>query len=497
MRDLLKRFTTRQSMGANYSSSEGVGSKSVGTYYASDIHFEVPDNEIWVRFVPGAEPESEFNRLCQNLDSRLSQEIIYFNTVAGETHLNPSRCTYDPVTNIGTIVFDNTVNCIGPDALNSNVVGVTDGFAEIYIPWTVELLEEWAFGNCINLKTIDLRHTKITEVRDNAFNNCSRLQAAYFPNSLSRFGADVFANDTELTYLDLGGNNSIYDNVRFDMGIDSNNPSLSIIAEQDDAIFFTQPIVSLAGNSKNLTIRCNRRNLPRIHRRLDSSDSTITISRPSFIHAGSSDALTGNVTILCPLNRISSFTGCQDNSDGTPWQETIPSHSDSIFKRFHSIYDGPKVFESCEMYHVKNVDFRYRTCAEGMSIYRGNGTIDTPFYIDSSRKELFEKYSSCSPKVTMYANGYGETGAFKYIVSYQSPMTKGAESVLVACNKNHLIYHNGKYFSSVCFGAGIPAPTIKVYLVHLTHRNAVAELELSTNGSSATARVENIQSYHV
>ena len=77
-------------------------------------------------------------------------------------------------------------------------------------------------------------------------------------------------------------------------------------------------------------------------------------------------------------------------------------------------------------------------------------------------------------------------------------MTGGKKAVLVACDKNHLIYHNGKYFSSVCFGTGdAPTPTIKVYLVHLTHRNAVAELELSTSGSSATARVENIQSYHV
>ena len=76
-------------------------------------------------------------------------------------------------------------------------------------------------------------------------------------------------------------------------------------------------------------------------------------------------------------------------------------------------------------------------------------------------------------------------------------MTGGKKAVLVACDKNHLIYYNGKYFSSICFEADIPAPTIKVYLVHLTHRNAVAELELSTSGSSATARVENIQSYHV
>lgn len=482
MRDLLKRFTTRQSMGTRYSSSEWIGFKSVGTYYASDIHFEVPDNEIWVRFVPGAESESEFNRLCQNLDSKLSQEIIYFNTVAGEMHLDPSRCTYDPVTNIGAIVFDNTVNCIGPDALNSNVVGVTDSFAEIYIPWTVELLEEWAFGNCVNLKTIDLRHTKITEVRDNAFDSCQRLQAAYFPNSLSSFGADVFANDTELTYLDLGGNNSIYDNVQLDMGINMILPK----GYKDD-IYFTQPIANLVGNSKNLTVRCNRRNLPR-------RQSTLTSPFPSFLHAGNETALTGNVTVLCPFNRISSFTGCQDNNDGTPWQE-ISGAPKALISR--SIYDGPKVFESLEMYHVKNVDFIYRTDRRGMSIYRGNGTIDTPFYIDSSQKELFKKSSSSSPHVAEYANGYGEVDAFIYITNYLSPMTFGEKVVLVACDKNHLIYHNGKYFSSVCFRAGIPAPTIKVYLVHLTHRNAVAELELSTSGSSATARVENIQSYHV
>ena len=148
------------------------------------------------------------------------------------------------------------------------------------------------------------------------------------------------------------------------------------------------------------------------------------------------------------------------------------------------------------MYHVKNIDFRYRTCAKGMSIYRGNGTIDTPFYIDSSQKELFMKYSSCSPQVKVYANGYGETNAFMYITGYQSLMTEGAEGVLVACDNKHLIYHNGKYFSSVCFGARA-ASTIKVYLVHLTHRNAVAELTLSTSGSSATATVEDIQSYHV
>ena len=493
MRNLLKRFSTRQSMG-DYYSARATGSKSVGTYYATDIHFEVPENEIWVRFAPGMESKDVFNRLCRSLVTRISKETTYFNTDMKLTHPDISRCAYDPDTNIGTIVFDNTVNCIGQNAL-SGAVEDTEGFSEIYIPWTVERIDEGAFVGCSSLRTIDLRHTKITEVRVNAFADCAQLQTAYFPNSLSKFGANVFADDNELIYLDLGGNNSIYDNVKYDMGIVSKSPSLSAVA--GDAIFFTQPIASLAGNSKNLTVRCNRRNLPRNQRRVNGSDSVITISRPSFITAGTSDALTGNVTVLCPLNRISSFTRCEDNSDGTPWQETIPPHPDLIITRsFHSIYDGPKVFESCEMYHVKNIDFRYRTCAKGMSIYRGNGTIDTPFYIDSSQKELFMKYSSCSPQVKVYANGYGETNAFMYITGYQSLMTEGAEGVLVACDNKHLIYHNGKYFSSVCFGARA-ASTIKVYLVHLTHRNAVAELTLSTSGSSATATVEDIQSYHV
>lgn len=479
MRNLLKRFSTRQSMGANYSSSEGVGSKSVGTYYATDIHFEVPDNEIWVRFAPGMESKDVFNNLCQDLDNNISQGTTYFNNTVSTTHLDISRCTYDPVTNIGTLVFDNTVNCIGPDALNSDTVGNTERFSEIYIPWTVKYIEERAFKNCFRLKTIDLRHTRITEVQDSAFEGCSQLQAAYFPNSLSKLGAGVFTGDSELTYLDLGGNNSIYDSVKFDMGIDTQLPTTYM-----DDINFDQPIASLAGNSKNLTVRCNRRNLPR---RPSKSSATY----PSFIHADSSDTLTGNVTVLCPLNRISSFITCRDNNDGTPWQATAGLAMSST-----SIYDGPKVFESCEMYHVKNIDFRYRTYSSGMSIYRGNGTIDTPFYIDSSQKELFEKLSSCSPKVTTYANGYGESGAFKYITGYQSPMTDGQNSVLVACDNNHLIYHNGKYFSSVCFSSDA-ASTIKVYLVHLTHRNAVAELTLSTSGSSATATVENIQSYQV
>ena len=493
MRDLLKRFTTRQSMGANYSSSGGVGSKSVGTYYATDIHFEVPDNEIWVRFAPGMESKVVFDYLCQDLDNNISQGTTYFNTDANATHLDFSRCTYDPTTNIGAIVFDNTVDRIGPDALNSDTVGNTERFSEIYIPWTVKYIEERAFKSCFRLKTIDLRHTKITEVRDNAFEGCSQLQTAYFPNSLRKFGAGVFANDNELIYLDLGGNNSIIETVRYDMGIDSNIS----FSDNSDIISFSSYIVSLAGNSKNLTVRCNRRKLPRYQKRVNGSDSTTTISRPSFIHASSSDTLTGNVTVLCPLNRISSFTGCEDNSDGTPWQVTVEPSPDPTIIKSYSIYDGPKVFESCEMYHVKNVDFRSKHFSgRGMSIYRGNGTIDTPFYINSSQRELFEKYSSCSPQVKVYADGYGEFSSFMYITGYQSPMTGNVDHVLVACDNNHLIYHNGKYFSSICFCAKA-APTIKVYLVHLTHRNAVAELTLSTSGSSATATVEDIQSYNV
>lgn len=476
MRNLLKRFSTRQSMGARYSSTEGTGSKSVGTYYATDIHFEVPDNEIWVRFV---EESDVFDGLCNNLIYNLSQGTTYFNNTVSTTHLDISRCTYDPVTNIGTLVFDNTVNCIGPDAFSSDAILTAASLSEIYIPWTVELIEVRAFKNCFRLKSIDLRHTKITEVRDSAFEECRQLQAAYFPNSLSKLGAGVFTGDSELTYLDLGGNNSIYDSVKFDMGIDTQIPTT-----YTDDINFDQSIANLAGNSKNLTVRCNRRNLPR-------RPTKSTATYPSFIHANSSDALTGNVTVLCPLNRISSFTECRDNNDGTPWSIVAGPGIGST-----SIYDGPKVFESCEMYHVKNIDFRYRTYSSGMSIYRGNGTIDTPFYIDSSQKELFEKLSSCSPQVVTCANGYRESGAFIYITGYQSPMTDGQNSVLVACNKNHLIYHNGKYFSSVCFSSDA-ASTIKVYLVHLTHRNAVAELTLSTSGSSATATVENIQSYQV
>ena len=82
----------------------------------------------------------------------------------------------------------------------------TDGFTNVsnfkylYIPKTVEIIGDRAFGCCSDLETAELREG-VQEIGKEAFYFCPKLSKIRIPSSVKKIGADAFKNSPNVVIL--------------------------------------------------------------------------------------------------------------------------------------------------------------------------------------------------------------------------------------------------------------------------------------------------------
>ena len=70
-------------------------------------------------------------------------------------------------------------------------------------------IDNWAFGNCANLKSLSLPAT-VTEIGMNAFTNCTSLQKMHLPSSVATIGESAFAGCKGLSVFTVASENASY-----------------------------------------------------------------------------------------------------------------------------------------------------------------------------------------------------------------------------------------------------------------------------------------------
>ena len=113
--------------------------------------------------------------------------------------------------NLTSVVIPDSVSVIREDAFNGT------GLTEIIIPNSVKRIEYGAFANCENLTSVDLGSVDSIYSVDytyqihGAFQNCKRLKSIFIPASVNYIEEGAFAGCTELTSIIVAEGNNRYD----------------------------------------------------------------------------------------------------------------------------------------------------------------------------------------------------------------------------------------------------------------------------------------------
>jgi hypothetical protein len=165
--------------------------------------------------------------LTASVDSKAKVKDFAFNGIFSITEIELSKDiesigenAFFNCKNLSTITYtaENNINSIGnyafgmcakltSFAFNENVLDIGAGaftgcasIIEVFIPSTIEIIESSTFANCINLenvvfeKDITTNQANLKTIKQNAFENCTRLNNINLPDSLEEIHSYAFAS---------------------------------------------------------------------------------------------------------------------------------------------------------------------------------------------------------------------------------------------------------------------------------------------------------------
>ncbi|GMI01820.1 hypothetical protein TrVE_jg3605 [Triparma verrucosa] len=87
---------------------------------------------------------------------------------------------------------------------SSFAFGGCSSLKDIMFPKSLTSIGNCSFNECFNLERVDLLHTNVEELGQQAFIYCTSLREMKVPNSLQRFGSSAFYGCSKLTPSDIG-----------------------------------------------------------------------------------------------------------------------------------------------------------------------------------------------------------------------------------------------------------------------------------------------------
>ncbi len=142
-----------------------------------------------------------------NFNSTLTD---YFNVqYVGDTS-NPCYYTNDIMIQGRSIIELEVPN--GVKEISAHAFVNNDVIQKLLLTPSVEIIGTGAFTRCYNLKTfwfIDIANSKLTHIKDNAFSNCTRLEALEFPKSLEVIDIKAFNECPGLLTVTIENNSKL------------------------------------------------------------------------------------------------------------------------------------------------------------------------------------------------------------------------------------------------------------------------------------------------
>ena len=168
------------------------------------ISQDIPSNQIWYK-----------------AKHKLPEEGPYLENRAN--HFNAKILSHTFKNGKGIITFDENVNVIGINAFSDSFKGkhvyekINEGpyfLRRIYIPNSVTKLDDEAFEDCEEIKTIKLPN-HIEEIGNMVFKDCISLTKIYFYKSVRKIGCKCFYGCKSLSEVSVDPENNICSGIVF------------------------------------------------------------------------------------------------------------------------------------------------------------------------------------------------------------------------------------------------------------------------------------------
>ncbi|GMH51042.1 hypothetical protein TrST_g8574 [Triparma strigata] len=87
--------------------------------------------------------------------------------------------------------------------MSSGPPPISSSLKDIKFPKSLTKIGDFSFRQCSSLEQVDLLHTNVEELGDNAFDSCTSFREMKVPDSLQAFGSYVFIDCYELVPSDI------------------------------------------------------------------------------------------------------------------------------------------------------------------------------------------------------------------------------------------------------------------------------------------------------
>lgn len=174
---------------------------SVYVYAANDtINWNIDDNGVLTISGVGGIDYNYSQRPWSAEEMASVKEVVI---KEGITEL--PRNLFRDFINLERASLPKTLISIGDTVFGSTSESKKDATAlkEINIPENVESIGEYAFANCVNLKTVNIESTKINKISDYCFYGCNYLTDINIPTSVETIGNLAFSKCSSLSKIDF------------------------------------------------------------------------------------------------------------------------------------------------------------------------------------------------------------------------------------------------------------------------------------------------------
>lgn len=128
---------------------------------------------------------------------RMGWSVFKGSTNLEEVVIPSSLSTFGGTTFEGTKWLENKKKENVLVIVNGTLLDATGSEGNVVVPEGVKRIEQEAFADCVNVKTVQLPESLET-VKDKVFYNCSQLVTVCMPKGVKRFGKDVFLGCSNL-----------------------------------------------------------------------------------------------------------------------------------------------------------------------------------------------------------------------------------------------------------------------------------------------------------
>ena len=188
----------------------------------------------------------------------LSDYKLYYNTILNQNFYDWKNITLTSLT-VASTDISNLPSELNEVILTSGITEIdynafkNSTLTQITIPNSVTYIQYYAFGNCSNLRNVDISMTgsSLSSIGSYAFQYCNDLSHITIPNNVINIGDNPFPNCSKLTTINISNDNFSLDGSYCLIDISNDNIISYLIASQDTSYSIPNSVITIGNYAFN------------------------------------------------------------------------------------------------------------------------------------------------------------------------------------------------------------------------------------------------------